>query len=34
MYPKKLTFEELQHRTAETSDLYKFVYLINNKLKW
>jgi site-specific DNA recombinase len=32
MYPEKFTFEELQHRTARTSDLYSCIYLINNEL--
>lgn len=32
MYPEKFTFEELQHRTAKTGDLYSFIYLINNEL--
>jgi len=32
MYPQKFTFEELQHRTAIASDLYNFIYLINNEL--
>ena len=32
MYPNKFTFEELQHRTAQTSELYTFIYLINSKL--
>ncbi|MDB5115486.1 MAG: site-specific recombinase [Mucilaginibacter sp.] len=33
MYPKKFTFEELQHRTAQTSELYSCIYLINSKLE-
>ncbi len=32
MYPQKFTFEELQHRTAFVSELYSFIYLINNEL--
>jgi hypothetical protein len=32
MYPQKFTFEELQHRTAQTSELYTCIYLINNEL--
>ncbi|RWY55396.1 recombinase family protein [Mucilaginibacter gilvus] len=32
MYPQKFTFEELQHRTAFTSELYSFIYLINSKI--
>lgn len=32
MYPQKFTFEDLQHRTAKTSDLYSFIYLINSEL--
>ena len=32
MYPQKFTFEELQHRTAQTSELYSCIYLINSKL--
>lgn len=32
MYPQKFTFEELQHRTALTSELYSSIYLINSKL--
>jgi hypothetical protein len=27
MYAEKFTFEDLQHRTAKTSDLYSFIYL-------
>ena len=33
MYPQKFTFEELQHRTAKTSDLYTCIYLINSEIK-
>jgi hypothetical protein len=32
MYPQKFTFEELQHRTAQTSELYSCIYLINSKI--
>ncbi|WP_208394750.1 hypothetical protein [Mucilaginibacter gilvus] len=32
MYPQKFTFEELQHRTAFTSELYSCIYLINRKI--
>jgi hypothetical protein len=32
MYPQKFTFEDLQHRTAKTADLYSFIYLINSEL--
>lgn len=32
MYPEKFTFEELQHRTAKTSELFSHIYLINNWL--
>ncbi|MEO7215187.1 hypothetical protein [Mucilaginibacter sp.] len=32
MYPQKFTFEELQHRTAFTSELYSCIYLINSKI--
>ena len=32
MYPEKFTYEELQHRTAQISELYKCIYLINSKL--
>ena len=32
MYPQKFTFEYLQHRTAKSSDLYSFIYLINSEL--
>jgi hypothetical protein len=33
MYPEKFTFEELQYRTARTSELYSCIYLINNELE-
>ncbi|EHQ26578.1 DNA invertase Pin-like site-specific DNA recombinase [Mucilaginibacter gracilis] len=33
MYPQKFTFEELQHRTALTSELYSCIYLINSEIK-
>jgi site-specific DNA recombinase len=33
MYPQKFTFEELEHRTAQTSDLYSLIYLTNNNLR-
>jgi len=33
MYPQKFTFEELQHRTALTSELYSCIYLINREIK-
>ena len=32
MYPQKFTFEELQHRTALSSELYSCIYFINSKL--
>lgn len=32
MYPQKFTFEELQHRTALTGELYSCIYLINSEL--
>ena len=32
MYAEKFTFEDLQHRTAQTIDLYSFIYLINSEL--
>ena len=32
MYPQKFTYENLQHRTAQTSDLYTCIYLINSKI--
>ncbi|MEB0262831.1 MULTISPECIES: recombinase family protein [unclassified Mucilaginibacter] len=32
MYPQKFTFEELQHRTAQTSELHSRIYLINSKI--
>jgi site-specific DNA recombinase len=32
MYAEKFTFEDLQHRTAKTTDLYSFIYLINSEL--
>ena len=33
MYAEKFTFEDLQHRTAKTGDLYSFIYLINSELE-
>ncbi|BAU54086.1 hypothetical protein MgSA37_02257 [Mucilaginibacter gotjawali] len=33
MYPKKITFEELHHRTAFVSELYSFIYMMNNELR-
>ena len=33
IYPEKFTFEELQHLTAKTSELFNYIYLINNELK-
>jgi site-specific DNA recombinase len=33
MYPQKFTFEELQHRTAKTSELYTCIYLINSQIE-
>ncbi len=33
MYPQKFTFEDLQHRTAKSGDLYSFIYLINSELE-
>jgi len=33
MYPNKFTYEELQHRTAQTSELYSCIYLINSKIE-
>jgi site-specific DNA recombinase len=33
MYPKKFTFEELQHRTAQIDDFYSYIYLINRQLE-
>ncbi len=33
MYPEKFTFEDLQHRTAKSGDLYSFIYLINSELE-
>ena len=33
MYPKKFTFEEIKDRTAETTELFQFIYLINKELK-
>lgn len=32
MYAEKFTFEDLRHRTAQTTDLHSFIYLINNEL--
>jgi site-specific DNA recombinase len=32
MYPQKFTFQELQHRTAQTSALYSYIYLINREI--
>jgi site-specific DNA recombinase len=33
MYPQKFTFEDLQHRTAKSGDLYSFIYLISSTLE-
>ena len=33
MYHQKFTFEELQHRTAFSSELYSCIYLINSKIE-
>ncbi len=32
IYPEKFTFEELKVRTAKQGEVFKFIYLINNKL--
>jgi len=32
MYPKKFTYEELQHRTAKVDGIYERIYLININL--
>lgn len=32
MFPEKLTFENLKHRTATVSDAYDYIYKIINKL--
>ncbi|GAA3963034.1 hypothetical protein FHS10_002747 [Mucilaginibacter dorajii] len=28
----KIHFEEMQHQTAQTSDLYTYIYLVNSEL--
>jgi site-specific DNA recombinase len=33
MYPGKFTYEDLQHRTAQTSELYSCIYLINSEIE-
>jgi hypothetical protein len=33
MYPEKITFEELEHRTANVDFLFQCIYQINNKLQ-
>ena len=32
IYPDKFTFEDLNVRTAKRSEVFEFIYLINNKL--
>jgi hypothetical protein len=30
MFPEKITFENLKHRTAKTAEPFNYIYLINS----